>query len=90
MKVDLFVTNQPLPYTAGYGLIESIDFIPILHAYWYGVDTGKVYQIVDILQTRDRTIAICIERNFAVHDILNVPGASDGPDVCYPSCSPVT
>lgn len=89
MKVDLFVsvTNQPLPFnTTSYGLIESINYIPTLHAYWYSGLTGKVYEIVDMLQMVDRIICICIERPLDVSTIISIPGAFDAPDVCYPSC----
>ncbi|HEU4469596.1 MAG TPA: hypothetical protein VFR58_00810 [Flavisolibacter sp.] len=90
MKVDLFVSTdaQPLPYPSGYGLIESIDFIPTLHSYWYNTSTGRVYEIVSMLQTRDRTVAICIERQFDASAILSIPGAAGAPSVCYPSCPP--
>jgi hypothetical protein len=81
MKVDLFDVFQPLPYTTGAGLIESIDFIPTLYSFWYSYDTLKTYEIVSMLQTKDRTIALCIERDY---DAPN-PGS---PDVCYPSCPP--
>jgi hypothetical protein len=88
MKVDLFVSTQPLPCTPGYGLIESIDFIPMLHSYWYSYETEKAYEIVSMLQTKDRTIAVCEERAFNALLLLNIPPNPGSPDVCYPSCPP--
>ena len=90
MKVDLFVSPsaQPLPYTPGFGLIESIDFIPTLFSYWYSYDTQKTYEIVSMLQTKDRTIAVCIERDMDAMALLNIPPNPGSPDVCYPSCPP--
>jgi len=87
MKVDLFFSTEPLPLTPGYGLIESIDFIPALHAYWYSHKTGKAYEIVSILQTVDRTICVCLERTFDAQALLSIPSANDAPDLCYPVCA---
>ncbi len=91
MKVDLFVSvSEPLSdMPKGYGLIESIDFIPALNTHWYNEDTGRVYLITDIIQSKNRTIAICIQKDFTILDIWNIPGDHAAPDVCYPSC-PIT
>lgn len=88
MKVDLFDVSQPLPYTTGAGLIESVDFIPTLYSFWYNADTERTYEIVSMLQTKDRTIALCIQRDYDATILLNIPPNPGSPDVCYPSCPP--
>ena len=81
MNVDIFQTPGYFPNNdpalgCGYGLVASIDFIPVMHSFFCDVANDKAYQVMQILYSkdRDRAIVITVPQMFSVQKIFEIPG----------------
>ena len=79
--VDIFVRNGKIPDNApdsscGYGLVATVDFIPALRSFYCNVDQDKVYEVTDILYSKDRNrkIVLTVPVIQSVKKIFDIPG----------------
>jgi len=86
MQVDVFQTPGNFPNNdpnlgCGYGLVASIDFIPVMHSFFCNVTLDKAFEVIQILYSkdRDRAIVITVPQAFSIKKIFDIPGDINNP-----------
>lgn len=86
MQIDVFQTPGNFPNNnpalgCFYGLVASVDFMPVIGSFICNIAQDKAYEVIQILYSadRNRAIVVTVPQTFSIAKIFDIPGDINNP-----------